>query len=141
MKIKKKMLPTLGSDMIDFSNLAWASATSYSVGHPVEYLGNFYICKTGHTSGASFDPAKFELISKGTGYHFSAQTETVSAAPEDFVISNDISTGGPRPFILKDMGTTWEEAVQGTDYSISFKDDLSEMTVSILVNGDFKINY
>lgn len=90
----------------------WAASTTYTATPPasvVTYNGGCYVCSTAHTSGASFDSAKFTLIaaagvantaSKAPLQRVPAQTATVSTTTVQTPISDAVPTTGNTASIL-----------------------------------------
>ena len=72
--------------------VAWASTTAYVATAPascVTYLGETYVCTTGHTSTGTFDGSKFvKIAAKGSdGAGSGTVTDVALSAPAEFSVS------------------------------------------------------
>ena len=72
--------------------VAWAGATAYVATAPascVTYLGETYVCTTGHTSTGTFDGSKFvKIAAKGSdGAGSGTVTDVALSAPAEFSVS------------------------------------------------------
>ncbi len=92
--------------------VAWASATAYVATAPascVTYLGETYVCTTGHTSTGAFDAAKFVKIAAkgsdgaGSGSVTSVAALTLGTSGTD--LSSSVANGTTTPAITLNVPT------------------------------------
>jgi len=74
----------------------WQGTKFYDVGDVVIYLGNIYQCITQHTSGASFDPSKFNILAQdlasATGSLDASKVGTGDISNTEFSYLNNASS-------------------------------------------------
>lgn len=103
----------------------WAASTAYVVGDLV-MSGTYilYVCTTAHTSGASFDAAKFTSTGTFDPYWYVSQSYAVGQVVRDPAATTDLrfyrckaahtSTAGTRPGVGASWATYWENANNAT---------------------------
>ena len=92
--------------------VAWASATAYVATAPascVTYLGETYVCTTGHTSTGAFDAAKFvKIAAKGSDGAGSGSVTNVAAltlGTSGTDLSSSVANGTTTPAITLNVPT------------------------------------
>lgn len=96
----------------------WAPSTAYHVNDSVTYNGSSYWCVTAHTSGATFDPSKWQLLAQGfnwrgpwTASTAYAQNDAITNVGNSYVcITAHTSTSTFDP-------TKWQLLAQGQVYN------------------------
>lgn len=77
----------------------WAASTVYNRGDLIKYTTNAWVCKTAHTSTASFDASKFEVTSGNcngvsiSGY-IEATNKPISLGANNLVLGALLGSGG-----------------------------------------------
>lgn len=123
---------------------AWAASTAYAVNDGVQYLGSTYRCNTAHTSAATFDAAKFDLVAaKGdtgpAGSYGSQTANTFLAAPNG-------SSGTPsfRAIVASDIPTLNQSTTGtagGLNGSWTLPDTRSVATTPGTYSGNAALNF